>query len=156
PEGLFADVHPELAVALELALVEPLIRRRLMRELGNALRELDEILRFVAGQRWLQINQVALLVRGSAAAQQRPFVFAHQPAERRAAWNVVVVDSTDDAVRLTDALVPLADAMDVDVDLDAEVGAALAYERGQILAKELVVLTSVAQDDVAAAAANEL
>ena len=61
-------VKSQLSITLELRLVEPLIRRRLVRELGIGPGVIEDVDRFVSRQRGLQIQQIAGRKAGSSAS----------------------------------------------------------------------------------------
>ena len=100
PERLLGDVDAELAIALELALAEPLVGRALMRELGDAPEVLEDVLRLVAGHRRLEVDEVALLGSRAACRAAAAYRRRRSACRARAPRHVHVADLADDAVRL--------------------------------------------------------
>ena len=100
-----------------------------MRELRYAMAVLEHVVRLVAGDRGLDVNQIADLVRRPIAAAKREVVLVQQlPAPVRFGM-FKVVNRPNHAVHLAPLVgVTIPDAVERDVDLHAEVGAAPADE----------------------------
>ena len=133
------DVHPELAVALELTLTKPLIGGIWC---GNS-----------GMRRWysstscgsspvidgLEVNQIPLLVIRTTPWPQRLAVFGDQSVSF-APWKLQIVDPADYTMRLAEAgCTELADAIDVDIDLDAKISTAPTHKIAEIFANEFSI-----------------
>src|SRR5687767_7769500 len=98
------DVVPELPVALELRLIEPLIRRTLMGKFGLTGGIFEHIGGLLAAQRGLQIDKFANV-------------------------SLRIVNIAYDAVRLAGLILrSSANLIEIDIDLDAKVSPAAANQ----------------------------
>src|SRR5947209_16285594 len=126
----------QLAIAFELRFVEPLVGRGLVwkRRLLGAVTE--HVGGLVTAQRRFDIDQ-----RSGGGFFTESFI-------------VYGADRAMPAAELARRLP--SDAVDVNLDIDPHIGAALAYRVPQVFEAEVTVLIGIARDDIAAPATHQL
>ena len=149
-ERVAHDVKPQPAITLELGFRKELVAGALMRKIRKSRAIFDDVGRLIAGQARLEVEDPAARpVRVTGSASPPPIDTGATGIFLR------IGDRSDHTVGLAESAVD-TDRVGIDVDLDAEVGAAFANRSAERSEREFGVLLRVADDDVPAAPAHQL